>query len=189
MPNNNSQGRKPNGPMMNMNGFNPLKMMGSMNPGMMNNNMMDMLNMFSSMQNNTVQKNVGQKNRKSGAHTEQSENHTAGKACFGSFPADIIDCGSYFELRAELPGFRKEEVIVEVSNETVVVQTKNRHGSMEGRRDFILRERSCEPLQRTFALSNINRDEVEANFQDGILFLKLPKCTQERKNRRSIQIN
>ena len=95
-----------------------------------------------------------------------------------SFSTDIRDNGNEYVLEAELPGYNKEDIQVEVQNGQLMISAK--HEEKQEEKDeksgqYIRRERRYGSFQRSFSLDGIDPDGIEGSYQDGVLKLVLPK--------------
>lgn len=91
------------------------------------------------------------------------------------FRADVVDQGDHYELRADLPGFKKEEIQIDIDGKTLTVQAEHKEESEEKGENFVRRERRCGSFSRSFDLTGIAGDGVDAEYTDGVLKLTLPK--------------
>jgi HSP20 family protein len=94
----------------------------------------------------------------------------------GSPPVDIYDAGDAFVLRAELPGCSKDDLSIELKEQTLTLRGERKSAAAIGEEQYQRRECACGPFQRDFFLPTmIDQDRVTASFKDGILELRLPK--------------
>lgn len=105
----------------------------------------------------------------------QMENCFQNHSSFAHMKTDIIDKGNFFLLRAELPGFKKENIDVELKDHQLVIKAKREESQEEENEKYLLRERQCASFYRSFDVSNIKTEEIKAEYVDGILTLYLPK--------------
>ena len=109
-----------------------------------------------------------------------------GRQFFSNFPdeqsikTDISEKDDRYELKAELPGFSKDQIDISAENNQV-----NEEKDDEGK--VIQKERSYSNVKRMYSLNNIDEDNIEAKFEDGILSVDLPKT--ENSQRKVIDIN
>ncbi len=97
---------------------------------------------------------------------------------FGSFGTDITDEGDHYELTADLPGFRKEDINVKVTDNTVTLSAERRNEYEDkDKNDKVLRqERSYGMYKRTFTLGDdVDKANIRAKYDNGVLTLTLPK--------------
>jgi HSP20 family protein len=93
---------------------------------------------------------------------------------------DVIETKLSYELTAELPGFKRDEVTVQVKDgvlELTANQPEDKSaGEQEAETRWLLRERRTAVFQRTFRLPrDVDAESIEAAFRDGLLVLTLPK--------------
>lgn len=101
---------------------------------------------------------------------------------------DLEDRGKDFLLRAEMPGFRKEDIEIQVTDDSVEIQAAVGWKYDDKTKNYICKERECESFYRTVGLpEEIKADAVEANLKDGVLELVLPKKTPKQKRKITIE--
>jgi HSP20 family protein len=101
-------------------------------------------------------------------------------------PVDLYDTGHALVLRAELPGCTKEDLSIELKEQTLTLRGE-RKPAAEGQEQYHRRECACGPFQRAFFLpTTIDQEQVTASFKDGILELRLPKSEAAKPKRIAI---
>ncbi len=89
---------------------------------------------------------------------------------------DLVDKGDKYVLKAEMPGFAKEDVSLEVNKDTLTFSAEKRAEEEEKGEDFLHRERTYSASQRTINFpEEIDPSKVEASMNDGILEVVAPK--------------
>lgn len=90
---------------------------------------------------------------------------------------DVIETKDSYELTAELPGFGKDEVTVQVKDGVLeLTATPARAETKAGEGNWLLRERRVTGLSRTFRLPrDVDGEAISAEFRNGLLVLSLPK--------------
>ena len=94
------------------------------------------------------------------------------------FRTDVLDKGDKYILEAELPGFSKEDIQIDVKDNTLTIHAEHRETSEtrgEKKGQYIQRERRYGSFSRSFDLSEIKSDEIKAGYSNGILTLSMPK--------------
>ena len=92
-------------------------------------------------------------------------------------------------LRAELPGFRKDEIELVVTDSTVEIRAAKKRESIERTDKMFRQEKSARAISRAFTLpQNIDPDRAEAKLEDGLLTLIMPKQHPEKKKKRRVAI-
>ena len=90
--------------------------------------------------------------------------------------ADVVDHGDRFEMNVELPGVSKDDIDVEVSPYNVKLSAEKGGKEEKKGRNWLRKERSNFSYYRNFNLPDeIKSDDVEAEMQDGVLTLNMPK--------------
>ena len=118
-----------------------------------------------------------------------------GRQFFSNFPdeqsikTDISEKDDRYELKAELPGFSKDQIDISYENGMLIISAENNQVNEEKDNEgkVIQKERSYSNVKRMYSLNNIDEDNIEAKFEDGILSVDLPKT--ENSQRKVIDIN
>ena len=106
-----------------------------------------------------------------------------------SFKTDIRDDGDKFVLEAELPGFEKEDIRLDITGDTLTLSAEHKTETEDTKKDnYIRRERTFGSYQRSFDLTGIDTDKIEAEYKNGILELTLPKMTEQKPETRRLEI-
>jgi HSP20 family protein len=105
---------------------------------------------------------------------------------------DIKEDGGDLVVEASLPGFKREDVAIEIKEGVLTIgarhdESKTEEGEENGVR-YVRRERRTGSLSRRVSLpSTVDQDKATATLIDGVLTLRLPKT--ERDLPRRIEIN
>lgn len=96
-------------------------------------------------------------------------------------PVDIYETEAGFQITVELPGIKKEDVVLEVKERVVSIRGE-RHSEKEASEKNVHRiERKYGSFQRAFKLpTNIDASGVKAVYKDGVLEVTLPKSEDAR---------
>ena len=86
-------------------------------------------------------------------------------------------------FKADLPGMKKEEVKVEIEDDSVLKISGERHVEKEEKQDTWHRvERSSGQFSRKFKLpENVKMDQVKASMENGVLTVTVPKVEEAKK--------
>jgi HSP20 family protein len=101
---------------------------------------------------------------------------------------EITEADDHFVMSVDLPGMKKDEIKIELNGEQLTI-TGERKRRVKHEKDSKIQpyERSYGYFKRSFALpSIIDADKVEAQYENGVLDLYIPKSTAARK--RQIEI-
>jgi len=103
---------------------------------------------------------------------------------------DLIDKKNHFLLRADLPGLKKEDVKISISEDNVMtISGETKRSEEESKEDYYRRERVYGAFSRSLQLpSNVITEKVEATLNDGILEVKLPRKEERKVTERRIEV-
>lgn len=107
-----------------------------------------------------------------------------------AFRTDIRDAGDSYVLEAELPGFQKEDINLDLKDGILTI-TATHDESKEQKDDkgsYIRRERRFGSFQRAFDVTGIDETGITAAYENGILALTLPKAKPVEPETRKIAI-
>jgi len=106
-----------------------------------------------------------------------------------SFRTDISDNGDNFLLESELPGFEKENISIDINGDFLVIKANSSNEKKDDQdSNFIHRERRFASYERSFNISGIDVDGINAKYENGILSVTLPKLKEEKAAQKSIEI-
>ena len=101
---------------------------------------------------------------------------------------DITDKGDSFVLEADLPGFKKDDIKIDLENDRLTIKAERHSEHEDNKNGCIRRERSFGSFERSFDVSGIDTSGIKANYTDGVLTLTLPKRPELVPDNRSIVI-
>jgi HSP20 family protein len=102
---------------------------------------------------------------------------------------EVFDREGEFVVRADLPGLKKEDVRVEVTENALILEGERRKEHEERREGFYRSERSYGRFSRAVPLpEGVDTEKVEAEFKDGVLEVRLPAPRRQQQQRRQIEI-
>ena len=99
------------------------------------------------------------------------------------FKVDVEDKGNAYELTADLPGMKKEDISLNYENSYLTISAKKETSSEEKDKqgNFIRRERSTGSMTRSFYIDGIDVANVDASFKDGVLTIVMPKVEKTKR--------
>jgi HSP20 family protein len=102
-------------------------------------------------------------------------------------PVDIYETNEALVLKAELPGFSKDDIQIELKDNTLVMKGERKRDDEVKEGSFHRTERVYGAFQRSFLLpTTVDQSKVQAVYKDGILELRLPKVEAAQPKRISI---
>ncbi len=95
-----------------------------------------------------------------------------------AFRTDIRDTGDSYVLEAELPGFRKEDISLDLKDSILTITAAHDETSEEkdDKGTYIRRERRYGSFQRSFDVTGIEVSGITAAYDSGVLAVTLPKA-------------
>jgi HSP20 family protein len=90
---------------------------------------------------------------------------------------DVSETDKTFEVKAELPGVKKEDVHVSIDGQRVTIEGECQQANEQRQGEQVVySERSTRKYQRSFTLpSEVDDASAQARLEDGVLMLSLPK--------------
>lgn len=103
---------------------------------------------------------------------------------------DIREENGNYILEAELPGFKKEDLDIEVNDGylTITAQSKSSKEEKDNNGNYIIRERRMGCFKRTYDTAGIDTDNLKASFENGILTLTMPKLIEVKPQVKHLEI-
>ena len=110
---------------------------------------------------------------------------------FPETSCDVTDEGKQFVVKVNLPGVKKNEINLNVTDNAVEIKAEHKESSEEKKKNFLRKERSEISFYRTIPLPDkIISTNTKAKLADGILNITLPKSkptTKSKKKSVSVQ--
>ncbi|MDE3270346.1 MAG: Hsp20/alpha crystallin family protein [Pseudomonadota bacterium] len=101
--------------------------------------------------------------------------------------AGIAEQEKEFVLNLDLPGFKKDELDVEVKGDQLVVKGERRKSELHKEGGYIREERSFGNFERRFVLpQSVERNKIAVSYVDGVLQVTMPKCEEAAARRLKI---
>jgi len=104
---------------------------------------------------------------------------------------DMVDNGKEFVIKAEVPGITKDDLKIEVTENSLEMsgETETEKSEEDKETGYVRRERRYSRFHRVLPLpENVKTDKVEAELKDGILQIRLPKATPPAKKSQKVQV-
>lgn len=106
------------------------------------------------------------------------------------FKTDVIKTEEGYLLEAELPGFKKEEISVNLEGDVLTVKAEHISEEEEGTKkdNFVRIERTRSSYERRFDISEIDAEKIDAKYENGILTINMPSKVPVTPPSRQISI-
>ena len=100
-----------------------------------------------------------------------------GKRTKNLMKTDVRETDTTYELDIDLPGFKKEEVTVDLKDGCLTISaTKGLNKDEQDKQGrYIRQERYAGACSRSFYVGDVEPKDVSAKFEDGILRISMPK--------------
>ena len=106
------------------------------------------------------------------------------------FKTDITDEGDSYVLEADLPGFDKKDIHLDISDGTLTINAErhSEHEQKDKKQKYVRVERSYGKYSRRFDVSAIDTEKIKAKYDNGVLRLTLPKKQVELPEAKHLEI-
>ena len=102
---------------------------------------------------------------------------------------DIFEDGNDVVVKAEMPGMKKENIDVNLTNDMITVSGEKKKEEKVEKKDYYRVERSYGSFTRSFRLpKEVQSDKAKATFKDGVLELRVPKTAEAISKEKKIPI-
>lgn len=106
-----------------------------------------------------------------------------------AFRTDITEKDGKYILEADLPGFKKEDISVDIDKDCLTITAEHKSEEKDENADsYIRRERYYGSYTRSFNVKGINTEAITAAYNDGVLTLTMPKKEPEVPAARRLEI-
>ena len=91
-------------------------------------------------------------------------------------PLDLIDEGDHYSIHAELPGFTRENVDVQINSDGMTILAKKQSEKEDTKKNYLHRERAYSAFERSVAFpEEVDPAKAEGKMNNGVLELRIPK--------------
>lgn len=95
---------------------------------------------------------------------------------------DIYEKEGLVHIELDVPGFNKDDISIELSKGNLIVTAKKEEKETENKKYYRRERNFYGKYSRSFYLGDVEEDQVDASFKDGILTITVPKeATKENK--------
>ena len=104
-----------------------------------------------------------------------------------SMPIEVADKGKEFDIRAELPGVKKEDLDIDIEKDFLKINAKKFDETKEENKNYKHSEFSYGEYSRTIQLpEEIDIDKTEAKLEHGVLKIIAPKLLTEKEQSKKL---
>ena len=122
-------------------------------------------------------------------NVSEGRNPLYGKHAKNLMKTDIKEKDNSYELAIDLPGFKKDEISIDLSDGYLTIQASKGldKDEQDNKGRYIRQERYAGAMSRSFYVGeNVTIEDMHARFESGILQISVPKNTQKQLPKRNI---
>jgi HSP20 family protein len=103
---------------------------------------------------------------------------------------DIYETEDSFVVRADLPGVSKDDIQVEIKDNTLTLKGEKKFEEKVSRDNYIRVERAYGTFVRSFTLpQNVDADKIKAKYKEGVLELTIPKKEEAKLKQIRVEVS
>ncbi len=111
------------------------------------------------------------------------------KEIVNSMKTDVKEVGDQYKIEIEMPGFKKEDISMDLENGYLTVSGKKEEEiNEEENGKFIRRERRYGSCTRSFYVGEIKEEDINAKLEQGVLEITIPKEPKKIEEKKKIEI-
>lgn len=106
------------------------------------------------------------------------------------FQTDVQDLGDSYLLEADLPGFDKKDIKIEINDHRLTIKAERRQNTehKDDKTGYVRQERTFGSFSRSFDINQIDEGAISAAYENGVLKLTLPKLKEAVPEQKMIEI-
>ena len=110
-----------------------------------------------------------------------TEKNLYGRHAKNLMKTDVKECKDHYEVSIDLPGFKKDEITVDLKDGYLTVAAAKGLDKDEQNEDekYIRRERYAGSCQRSFYVGDVRPEDIKGKFESGVLTVSVPKMQEQ----------
>lgn len=106
-----------------------------------------------------------------------------------SMPVEVTDKEKEYDIRAELPGVKKEDLDIDVEKNTITIRAKKEEDKEENSKGYKKSEFKYGEFSRSVYLpQEINIEKTEAKLEHGVLKIQAPKMYETKESVKKLTV-
>lgn len=102
---------------------------------------------------------------------------------------DIEEKEGEYVLDVDIPGYKKENISINVSDGYLTVEANKSAEHDENKKaNYVCHERTYDAVSRTFYLGDVNEEDIKAKYDGGVLNIVVPKKKEQLPEKKVIAI-
>ncbi len=109
------------------------------------------------------------------------ERELYGKRARNLMKTDVHETEDGYEMNVELPGFRKEDIHVDLNEGYLTLRAEKNLEKEEKKEKKVIRsERYIGSMSRSFYVGDVSPESIRCKYENGVLTLEFPKADQKK---------
>ena len=97
-------------------------------------------------------------------------------------PVNIVENNNEYIVSMSIPGFKKEDFKIDVEGNMLTIRSEREESEVDKELKYTRKEYTYSSFSRSFTMpEEINREKIEAKYENGILKLFLPRKEENKK--------
>jgi len=96
---------------------------------------------------------------------------------------DVRENENAYMLDIEIPGVQKEDIKLITNDDILTINVKREDNISSTNDKYIRKERKFGSMSRSFTIRDIDNERINAKYENGVLYVSLPKITQAQLDR------
>ncbi|MBN1835409.1 MAG: Hsp20/alpha crystallin family protein [Spirochaetales bacterium] len=103
---------------------------------------------------------------------------------------DVREDEDGYRMEAEIPGLTDKDIDLKIEDNILTLSSRKDEAGEEKKDGYLIRERRSAEFCRTFVLpKDVNRDQIKAEFENGLLVVTLPKAPEAKPRKIDVKVN
>ena len=115
---------------------------------------------------------------------QKAERKLYGRHAVNMMKTDVQEHDDHYEVDIDLPGFRKDELSLELKDGCLVISAAkgfDKDGKEKKTGRFVRRERYAGSVSRSFYVGeDVKQEDIRAKYESGVLRLSIPKAEPKK---------
>lgn len=102
---------------------------------------------------------------------------------------ELVEQNGNFQVKAQLPGVKKEDIDIEVSEDSITIRAETRQKEEEKGENIYRSEFRYGQFMRTIPFpTEVQSSDAKAEYNEGILTVTVPKTQEQKEKTRKLKI-
>lgn len=101
---------------------------------------------------------------------------------------DVYKEDDKYVVNLEMPGFAKEDITLDFKDDILSIEATHTEETEDDKKDYVYRSRRMNNVSRRIRFNEIDVENIDASYTDGVLTVKLPKLVQDEPQPKRIEL-